>query len=161
MKKKVSILFLLTAAISLVTAVPTFAENESSADATSSFAANESSANASLSSIESIVPLAAGESTSVVVNPVTYAFSSPINGAGQYGKISLESSGKAELFVYYNTGDGVWRSTDISYPGTGFIFLDESGGSSSLNFFMNLGWQYKVYVFADTYTAKGYIRNYQ
>ncbi|MEK5418861.1 MULTISPECIES: hypothetical protein [Paenibacillus] len=173
--KKISSLFLLTAAISLVSAVPTFAANESSTNASppsfdsiapfvageATFPANESSANTSPSSIDSIAPFVAGESTSVVVAPVTYQFSNPINGAGQYGKITLESAGKASLYVYYNTGNGVWTSMNIHDPGTSFILLDAGQGSDSLTFYMNLGWQYKVYVFAETHTAKGYIRNYQ
>ncbi|MEK3683179.1 hypothetical protein [Paenibacillus sp. FSL R10-2736] len=161
MKKRISSLFLLTAALSLVIAVPSFAASESSADTTPTFAANESSANASPSSIDSIVPFVAGESTSVVVAPVTYNSTSPINGAGKYGKITLESAGQASLYIYYNTGNGVWTQMSTNDPGSAAIFLDASGGSKSLDFYMNLGWQYKVEVFAHTYTAKGYIRNYQ
>lgn len=59
-EKRISSLFLLTAALSLVIAVPSFAASESSADTTPTFAANESSANASPSSIDSIVPFVAG-----------------------------------------------------------------------------------------------------
>ncbi|OMD84351.1 hypothetical protein BSK49_20960 [Paenibacillus odorifer] len=173
--KKISSLFLLTAAISLVSAVPTFAANESSTNASPSsfdsiapfvageatFPANESSANTSSSSIDSIAPFVAGESTSVVVAPVTYTLSNPINGAGQYGKITLESAGKASLFIYYNTGNGVWTNMGINDPGDSGILLDAGEGSESLDFYMNLGWQYKIKVYAETHTAKGYIRNYQ
>ncbi|WP_036725907.1 hypothetical protein [Paenibacillus sp. FSL R7-277] len=158
MKKKLSSIFFLTTAISLVTAVPAFASNESDVNTTPLF---ESNSITSPSSKDSIVPLAVGESTSITVDPVNHGFSNPINGAGQYGKITLESVGKANLFVYYNTGNGVWTQMNISDPGTGFILLDAGEGSKSLNFFMNLGWQYKVNVSAYTHIAKGYLRNYQ
>lgn len=106
-----------------------------------------------------VVPAFAADSSSVTVTTQNNGMSGEVDGAGQYGKITLSASSKALLFVYYNKGDGwkIWTKDD---PGTGWIFLDKSGGTSSLDFYMNKGWKYKIEVFADlSPSATGTIKN--
>lgn len=107
----------------------------------------------------SVAPVLAASSSSVTVTTYNNGMSDAVDGAGQYGKITLSASGKASLFVYYNKGDGwkIWTKDD---PGTGWIFLSESGGTSSLDFYMNKNWQYKIEVFAHgSPSATGTIKN--
>lgn len=145
MKKKIVSLFFITG-VSLMAAVPGFAAND-------------------FSSTNSLSVQAVGESTSVTaVSRGNYVMSSPINGAGQYGKITLTSKGESTLFVYINKGDGVWRQQNIGDSGVGHLFLEAKGGSDSLTFYMNKGWQYKIEVSSsvgNAYSATGYIKNYQ
>lgn len=107
-----------------------------------------------------VVPAFAADSSSVTVSTHNHGMSGEVDGAGQYGKITLSASSKALLFVFYNNGDGVWKQWTVNDPGTGWIFLDKSGGTSSLDFYMNKGWKYKIEVFADVSpSATGTIKN--
>ncbi|MFB9330078.1 hypothetical protein ACFFSY_29395 [Paenibacillus aurantiacus] len=107
------------------------------------------------------VPAFAANSSSITVSTYQHAMTPlPVDGLGQYGKITLSGNGDASLYVYYNKGDGVWRQWTINDPGTGWLFLSSTGGSKYLDFYMNIGWQYKVEVFASNSTsATGTIRN--
>ncbi|TPG93500.1 hypothetical protein EEL32_00120 (plasmid) [Brevibacillus laterosporus] len=106
------------------------------------------------------VPAFAASSSSVTVGTYEHVMSGAVDGAGQYGKITLSSSGDASLYVYYNKGDGVWKLWTINEGGKGWIFLGESGGTDYLDFYMNYGWQYKIEVFASSSpSATGTIKN--
>lgn len=119
-------------------------------------AANESSVTASESSVVTSLTTVSNESSIASAAAGSIGWSASINGAGRYGKITSTSSGESLLSVYYNNGDGVWKIWDINMPGTGWI-----NNSGSLDFYMNLGWQYKIREASYSgYSALGTIKNY-
>ncbi|MBH0331051.1 MULTISPECIES: hypothetical protein [Brevibacillus] len=114
-----------------------------------------------LSTFTAISALAASTESSIVLGAYGIDFTGAVQGQHKYGRITLQSDGKASAFLYKNC-DGTWKQTTVNDPEgmSGHLFLDKNGGSTTDNYYMNGACQYKLEVLAGDKGAKGYIRSY-
>ncbi|MFC4306229.1 hypothetical protein [Cohnella boryungensis] len=157
MKKKIASLFFVLS-MSLVAAVPAFAEDESSVTEAPALVTNGTSVTASESNVVTILAVP-NQGSSASANAWSESTSAAIDGGARYGKITLTSAGQASLYLYINDGTG-WKIWNINMPGAGYIFIPETGGSGTLDYYMNNSWQYRILVSAYGSPATGTIRNY-
>ncbi|MDQ0816088.1 hypothetical protein QF033_000666 [Bacillus pumilus] len=106
---------------------------------------------------------AASTFESVTVGGWDNAYTSPVDGQGQYGRITLQGTAGSQAYafveVYYN---GTWHRPTVNEPDFGWLWLGSGVSQDTTNYYMEKGKKYRLYVntTGSNYTAKGYIRTY-
>ncbi|QZN77390.1 hypothetical protein [Paenibacillus sp. DR312] len=104
----------------------------------------------------------AASSASIVVEKWTNNVTAPVDGQGQYGRVTLASyvgSGTANIQIK-EPGSTTWRSPTFSDPDFLFLQTPENGGTATTSFWMSRGHQYRLQVWGDNGVTAGYIYNY-
>jgi hypothetical protein len=152
---------ILSLSLFLIPIPSVYASNDPSSIVPTTATSTETSTQETTVDVTSLFNIAAVAEASGSFAPYTYGYVGPVDGQGQYGRVTLTSttndpSTSANVEVYY---DGYWHTPDFN--DSDFAFLDfGSGGIATTNFYMSIGRKYRLHVFNYTGTATGYIRAY-
>ncbi|MEK3947323.1 hypothetical protein MHB46_02380 [Paenibacillus sp. FSL H7-0703] len=105
----------------------------------------------------------AASSANIVVEKWTSNVTVPVDGQGQYGRVTVASySGSGSVRIQIKEPDSTtWRSPTVNDADFLFLSTPDNGGTVTANYWMSRGYQYRLSVWGDNAITAGYIYNYQ
>lgn len=86
---------------------------------------------------------------------------SPVDGQGQYGRITLQGPSGSGAFAFVEIyQNGTWHRPNIHEHGFGWLWLSDGVSEATNNYYMEKGKKYRLSVSTSDYSAKAYIRTY-